>query len=169
MTVARTALIGLGLQRVYRDTVYWIDAHPHAIAVRIDESNVQLDRLLAARSERRWIFITACNPRSKRSSSWRNHARQHALLQSVRRSGKRWLNGLGEGLDNEWLPEPSIVVFGLGPHAGRRLGRQFGQFAVVAGRLGGRAQLLWCDQVSTGHIVDPGLASSYAGTRSKRR
>ena len=132
------------LEAAYRRTTYWVDARPQPIALRVGERSVALDRILARYRMRLWAFITAWNPRSRRCSAWCNAARQNQLLQALRCGGYRWLPGLGEGDDSRWPAEPSFLVLGTSVLQAKRLARRFNQSAIVMGRLGGPAVLVWC-------------------------
>jgi hypothetical protein len=132
------------LEAAYLRTTYWVDARPQPVALRVGESSVVLDRILARHRARRWAFITAWNPGSRRCSAWRNAAHQHQLLQALGRRGFRWLPGLGEGDDPRWPPEPSFLILGASVPEAKRLARRFNQYAIVVGKLGGPAVLVWC-------------------------
>ena len=112
-----------------------------------------LDRVLSSKRVLRWAFITAWNPHSRLIAHWRNAARQRALVRVLEVHGYTWLTALGDSDDLDWTPEPSLLVLGIRPADARRLGRRFGQNAVVVGRLGGKAQLLWCDARDSDRLV----------------
>jgi len=71
------------------------------------------------------------------------------LRQALATAGYRWLPALGEGDDPGWTPEPSVLVLGLSVPNAVRLGRRLQQNAVVVGKLGGRATLVWCGRPAT--------------------
>ena len=48
------------------------------------------------------------------------------------------------GLDVAWPPEPSLLVLGIPRKEALRLGRRFGQLAIVAGHKSSPARLLTC-------------------------
>jgi hypothetical protein len=132
------------LHTAYLRTTYWVEARPAPIALRVGERSRALDRVLAQHRGRQWAFVTAWNPQSQPVASWRNVARDAQLRHRLARAGYRWLPALGEGDDPDWTPEPSVLVLGMSAPDAARLGRRFGQNAVVIGKLGGRATLLWC-------------------------
>lgn len=136
------------LHAAYLRTTYWVEARPAPIALRIGERSRALDRVLAQHRVRSWGFVTAWNPKSQLLASWRNVARDAQLRRVLARAGYRWLSALGEGDDPGWTPEPSMLVLGMSaPHA-VKLGRRLRQNAVVIGKLGGRATLVWCGPVT---------------------
>jgi hypothetical protein len=55
------------------------------------------------------------------------------------------LRGAGAGDDGRWAPEPSLLVLGLPRAEAVELARRFGQEAIVAGRRGAPAELVYCD------------------------
>ena len=54
------------------------------------------------------------------------------------------LEGHGAGIDGAWPLEISLLVVGITLDDARALGRQFGQLAIVAGRVGEPARLVPC-------------------------
>ena len=130
----------------YIDTTYWVDAQPEPIAVRIGFPNRSLDRALAVHGVSRWAFITAWNPHSKRRAHWFNAARHLALLRALRRASFVWVTAVAQGDAHDWPPEMGVLVLGIKHAQVRRLGRRFRQNAVVAGRRGGVAELVWCSR-----------------------
>lgn len=137
------------LHAAYLETTYWVEARPAPIALRIGERSRALDRVLARHRVRSWAFVTAWNPKSRLLASWRNLARDGQLRQALATAGYRWLPALGEGDDPGWTPEPSVLVLGLSVPNAVRLGRRLQQNAVVVGKLGGRATLVWCGRPAT--------------------
>ena len=136
------------LGAAYLRTIYWVDARPEPIPLRVGDRSSQLDRMLVANRCRQWAFLTAWNPGSEIQSPLRNTARQRRLLRALQGNGYRWLPGLGDGDDGEWPAEPSLLVLGMPMHEAVRVGRHFGQNAVLVGKLGQCAMLVWCTPAS---------------------
>ena len=132
------------LERAYVETIYWVDALPEPIALRIGEHSRVLDRLLVQNAVQDCAIVTAWNPHSEQVTSWRNVARQASLLRSLRIQGYRWVGALGEGDDGAWPAEPGALVLGMRKDAALRLGRRFAQHAVVIVKLGCKPALAWC-------------------------
>lgn len=85
-----------------------------------------------------WAILTAWNPGAEQRTLAENEARQAALQEEL--AGERWCAGVnGEGA---WA-EPSVIVSGLPLRRALRLGRDFGQLALIWG-CGQRAALVWC-------------------------
>jgi hypothetical protein len=119
------------------------------IILRIGERNGTLERLLHRHRRRDWAFITACNPRSRLLTAWRNQQRQRRLARLFPLA----LVGAGIGEDPGWPAEESLCVFGLAAGRARRIARLFGQYAIVAGTRGGVARLIWCDAGAAGELI----------------
>ncbi|HZP92715.1 MAG TPA: DUF3293 domain-containing protein [Burkholderiales bacterium] len=127
----------------YRRTVYRVEAPAGAIDIRIGERHPALDALLDSHAARSWAFVSACNPGSARLAAPENDARHAALLEALRARGLSALEGLGIPHGEGWLPERSVLVPGVDKEEAIEIGRRFGQNAIVFGRRGGRAELLW--------------------------
>ncbi len=84
------------------------------------------------------------NPASRELQSSENRRRNTQLAKEIRKAGITLVRGVGVPASREWTPEQSFLVFDLSEGDARRLGARFGQYAVVAGRRGGKARLLRC-------------------------
>lgn len=133
------------LEAAYQRTLYRVCVPGGGtLDVRIGQRCRPLDRLLAARACRRWAFVTAWNPGSVPLPAWRNAARSRRLARALEYLGYRFLPGLGAPEQQTWKPEVSLLVLGMPLARALRIGRQFGQNAIVAGRRGRAAELFWC-------------------------
>lgn len=133
------------LTAAYRATDYIVlagDGRP-AFALRCEERSEAVDRLLAGHGLREWAFITACNPRSQILPAAENAARMDRLHAAVRDRGHPSLPGSGEGPDETWPAEPSLLVLGMPEADAIRLAAEFDQHAILVGRLGEPARLVW--------------------------
>jgi len=141
-----TASARARFEAAYLATTYRVLGPRSAIDLRIGRRAPALDRLLHALGIREWAFVSACNPASRALPRWRNRIRQtrlHRSLLSLLGQAGVVLPGLGVPDAPDWRPEPSFLAMPVGRGRARRLGRQFGQHAVVAGRRGRRATLVW--------------------------
>jgi hypothetical protein len=129
------------LDAAYRATTYTADTPEGEIAIRIDESNARLDRLLVARSVTSWAYVTAYNPASIPTVTSENEARQRKLRTEVAGSGHVFFEG--EGIGDSWPAELSLLILGITDEDAVALGRRFGQLAIVVGELGKLPKLLW--------------------------
>ncbi|MFM7108168.1 MAG: DUF3293 domain-containing protein [Planctomycetaceae bacterium] len=134
------------LEAAYEATAYrvWVAAD-RRIAIRVGDGSEAVDAILAAAGVDAWAFITAANPRSVRQSDAENAARMARLVARVRERGLGHLPGEGAGDDPDWPAEPSLFVPGLAEHDAAALAREFGQHAIVVGRRGEPARLLWVE------------------------
>jgi hypothetical protein len=138
--------VDAALDAKYRATTYRVfvrDGVP--IDLHIGEASAALDALLAGHVAKTWAFITAWNPASRRWSAEENDSRQAELRNEVRARGWRSLEGAGVPARSDWQPEASLLVLDISKADAVALGRRFGQNAIVAGRLGEAAELIYCD------------------------
>lgn len=128
------------LDRAYRATSYRVGS---TLILRVGERNAVLDHLLADRGLDEWAYITAQNPRSVVLSPRENRARTEALLADV----ARYPVMLGEAVPDsgEWPPEASVLVLGIPREDALRFARRMEQNAILCGRRGGVAELVWVD------------------------
>jgi hypothetical protein len=137
------------LAQAYRATTYRVYVARRArIDLHPGRRCIALDRLLARIGARHWAFITAWNPRSRSLPGWRNAKRQRDLLARLRTAGLQALPAAGIPATGNWSAEESLFVPGLAPGAARTLARVFGQNAILAGRRGGPARLIWAPGAS---------------------
>lgn len=132
------------LQVAYEATAYRVDVGPRGgFVIRVGARCAEVDSLLAATGADTWAFITACNPRSVRLSDAENAARMARLERLVRQRGLEAHAGAGVGADAEWPAEPSLLVVGIAEGEAVALARAFDQHALVVGRSGEPARLVW--------------------------
>lgn len=125
------------LEAAYRATDYRVDDAPGGpFVIRIDERSDQVAGV-------GWAFVTACNPRSVCLSDEENARRTADLEAAVRERGWTFYRGHGVGRDGTWSPEPSLLVVGIAEADALGLAKRFGQNAIVAGRAGEPARLVW--------------------------
>ena len=125
------------LEAAYLVTDYRVEDFPTGpFTIRINESSDALAGL-------DWAFITACNPRSVLLSDEENARRMADLETAVRQGGWRYFHGQGVGKDHKWPPEPSLLIVGIKEPESVELAKAFGQNAIVAGRPGEPARLVW--------------------------
>lgn len=133
-----------GLQAAYEATDYWVDDSPVGpFCIRHGERNEALDRLLAAEDVRDWAYVTACNPQSRPLSDEENEGRMQALDQRMSERGFRCYRGRGVGSGGDWPAEASRLVLGIAEAEARGLGAEFGQNAIVVGKAGEAARVVW--------------------------
>lgn len=114
------------LDVAYRTARYRIDTDP-PIVLQIGRSHPAL----STRFPQGGVFLTACNPRSRRLRPAANVRRMRALRRAIERTGLTWLTGLGLDPLGQWPDEPSLWIPGLSLREGLGLARRFGQNALV--------------------------------------
>lgn len=125
------------LEAAYLGTDYRVEDFPTGpFTIRIGEP-------IAALSAFDWAFVTACNPRSVLLSDEENARRMADFEKSVQHNGWRFYHGQGVSRDRRWPPEPSLLVVGINESEAVELAKAFGQNAIVAGRPGEPARLVW--------------------------
>jgi hypothetical protein len=136
------------LRKAYRATRYVI--RPHAFTggsewvLRVDALHPELDTALAARGHLEWAFLTAWNPGSRPRDKDENDRAQQQLKSELAAEGWLVVDAIGVAVDENWS-EDSLFVPGLSRAEAERLGRAYGQVAVLVGRVGAPAELLFCE------------------------
>jgi hypothetical protein len=131
------------LEAAYRDTEYRVDDGPFGpFVIRVGETCVDLEQLLFDEVEFDWAYLTACNPGSVRLTGEANFHRTMELRDALRARWPRHYSGVGVGHDGTWR-EPSFLVLGITEGDAVEVARHFGQNAIVVGRSGEPARLVW--------------------------
>jgi hypothetical protein len=128
----------------YRRTTFFADIPAGRLGLRIGETYSELDSLLEMTGTETWAYVTAYNPGSVRLSEDENMMRHRQLEQKVATQGFVSYPGEDVGDDRCWPAESSLLVLGTGRDDAERLGREFGQVALVYGARGREAELLLC-------------------------
>jgi uncharacterized protein DUF3293 len=129
------------LDAAYRSTDYIADYRSEQICLRIGEPCPSLEA-------RAWAYVTACNPQSKLLPPYENAQRMQNLEQVVAAAGYRYLHGEARSRGGNWPPEPSLLILDIDEKAALDLARRFDQAAIVVGRSGESARLVWIDDCS---------------------
>lgn len=128
---------------IYSTTNYVVQSLQGDIVLRVDQVHPALDSILDGYSAGAWAFITACNPFSNPLSDRENQERMLDLERHIRSGGWRFMPGYGKGDDGQWPAEPSMLVVDISPDDAVDVARKYGQNAIVYGRRGDPARLLW--------------------------
>ena len=132
------------LEAAYRATDYRVDDPAIGpFVLRVGEPSPDADRVLARYRRSDWAFVTACNPGSERLSVAENTERMAQLQAVCVYRGWTHFVGAGVGRDGTWPPEPSFLIVGVPEEEAVEVARHFGQNAIVAGRRGEPARLVW--------------------------
>jgi hypothetical protein len=131
------------LEAAYLATTFRVETPSANIDIRIGQNQPQLDALLLELGATEWAYITAWNPGSRFLSADLNAAARDMMLQIIRDRGLVFCEGDGIPDTEDWAPERSVWIAGIGRQQAVEIGRQFGQNAIVVGILGGVAELVW--------------------------
>jgi hypothetical protein len=130
----------------YRATTYAAADGPRQLAIRIGARCAALDALLAAHGLDAWAYLTACNPGGRPADPAANAAAQARLEAELAAAGRLFLRGASHADARDWPPEPSVLVLGLTRPEALAIARRYGQEALVAGRRGRPAELVFCEE-----------------------
>ncbi len=134
------------LWQAFAETVFEADLaeDKDPIRIRIGQTHARLDELLRDHQAVRWAFITAWNPSSLPLPSDENSERNERLREQLLAGVYPMFGGRGIGAHPGWEPEESFLVLGISSEDAMRLGKRFGQLAIVVGEISGEAQLVEC-------------------------
>jgi hypothetical protein len=131
--------------REYEHTTYCFQPATGArVCFKIGSVDKKRDAVLDRAGVSRWAFIAAWNPASNKVTAVENSRRQSELAAELDAASYDWFPGEGTGEDGAWPPEASAFVLGISSREARRLGRKFGQLAIVVGHRSLPARLVRC-------------------------
>ena len=133
----------MGLVAAYRRAIYRVERPEGAIDLRVGRRSARLESWLHGLRVRRWGFVTAVNPGSRRLSDAENELRLGRLEGRLLALGHRLVPGVGLDPDGAWPDEPSFLVLEAGEAVLSEVAGEFGQAAFVAGETGRPARLVW--------------------------
>ncbi|RKH20853.1 DUF3293 domain-containing protein [Corallococcus praedator] len=135
------------LRKAFESTGYVVRAHPLVGGVkhvlRVGATHPLLDAALTAHGHTSWAFLTAWNPHARAHGSRTNARLQRTLRGLLEARGHHPVSAVGVADDRSWFEE-SLFVPGMSRDEARHLGGLLRQKAVLQGRVGGVAELLWC-------------------------
>jgi len=133
------------LQAAYQATSYLVDGPGGRFAIRTGQPSPEANSLLDVFHVQTWAFVTACNPGSRPQTPEVNEQRHQDLVDVVK--GRfPFFTGAGQGEAGDWPAERSLLILGISRVDARQLALQFGQLALVFGRRGEIAELVWTDE-----------------------
>jgi hypothetical protein len=143
--VHQRATFELEKWRAYEKTTYCVnEADRRPICFRAGNTSEKLDTLLTRYGATRWALLSAWNPGSQPPSRAENDRRQLEMLDALTTAGYRCLCGEGRGDNSGWCEE-HVLVLDIAKRDARRLGRRFGQLAIIVGHRGSAARLVSCE------------------------
>jgi hypothetical protein len=137
----------LALEAAYRQTTYRVTLDDGGCLIRIGRRHRDLDAVVRAARATCWACITAFNPQSTPRSPDENERRDLSLKRRLRARGIRWHSTVAFADRGDWPAEAGVFALGVSRRMAESLGRAFDQAAVVWGRVGGKAELLWCNRL----------------------
>lgn len=133
------------LAEMYRLAVYVVEDGDVRFVIRLGRENHELDAHLAEHLLGSWAFLTAYNPNSTPTPENINLEAQARLAEQLTQAGHRYLRGYGTSESGDWPPEASFFVEDISLDDAVGLGREYCQSAILWGRRGGAAELVWYD------------------------
>ena len=118
------------LEDAYRTAEYYIEDDPPS-RFEIGQPHQGLALLLMSFEVQQAVWITAYNPGSQLQSEDGNLTNQMQLLERIEAMRLNYFVGHSCDKAGEWF-EPGYLVLGMSEEIGVDLGRDFGQYAVVA-------------------------------------
>jgi hypothetical protein len=134
----------LAAWRAYERTRFCVHDGGRQVCFMAGSVSRRLQSLLARHNANTFAFVTAWNPGSKPLTRAENERRGRLLDADVAALGYRGLHGVGIGQDPAWEPEESLMILGISRRRAIKLGRKYGQLAIVFGRAGAPAELVSC-------------------------
>jgi hypothetical protein len=122
-------------EAAYRRTEFRVADGIRSFVLRDGEASEPLVACHAAFGVVCSAYLTAWNPRSEPRARERNYAAQVRMESELRAAGYPLLRGIGVDPSGQWPGEESVLVLGISDADAARVGRRYGQNAVVvAGR-----------------------------------
>ena len=118
------------LEAAYRATEYHV-CLPQRLVLRIDQPEARLFPLLAQTPLRCAVYLTACNPASRRLSDTENAARMRTLATRLEHKGYDFLHGTAHDPHGKWPDEASFLVLGISSADACELARDYAQNALL--------------------------------------
>jgi hypothetical protein len=137
------------LWEAYQCSEYWIGTAPRALCLCVGKPAEGLRELIRVEAPEAefgaatpWAYLTAWNPGSRRLPEAENRIRGAELEAKLRAACACILPGKGKDPEGQWPEEVGFLAVGLEAARAKELGREFGQYALLAGRGEGKVRLL---------------------------
>jgi len=122
---------GEDLLATYLAAHYKVTGTAKPFVLRVGHRSAELASVHLANGAKCSAFITAWNPRSVVRSEADNRASQKRLESDLAAIGVTLVAGIGEDPARLWPGEPSVLAVGISRSEAERVGREFGQRAIV--------------------------------------
>ncbi len=116
-----------------------------SLKLKVGEISSELDVFLMDNNAFYWAFITAWNPHTQILKEEENEKRHLDLMQTLFEGRYTFCEGYGESQDDRWPYEKSLMILDITKSDAMRLGRRFGQNAILYGALKSPAELVWLE------------------------
>jgi hypothetical protein len=117
--------------RAYRASDYRIDFSGRTIVLQPGLRSTQVAQLFALHAVTCGSFITAYNPQGAQRSTAENEQAHQQLLTHIESQGLKFLEGEGSEAGTDWPAEKSCFALCLGRSEAMKIGRFYGQDAIV--------------------------------------
>jgi hypothetical protein len=112
------------------------------VSFRINQENLQIDKLMEQHGKQSACFITACNPKGERNNDKENLRLMQELESIVQQKQLPYYFGKGGDSKGAWI-EKSLLIVGIDRDDADQLANQYEQNAVVWFELGSEPRLRW--------------------------
>jgi hypothetical protein len=125
------SLISQELISAFLATDYRVRSDTGPFVLRIGQRSNELSDLFERTGLKSAAFITAENPFSVSVSDKDNHASHSRLCEDLARLSLQFFEGEGQGDDETWPAEKSVLILGIERDDAGSLGTKYGQNAIV--------------------------------------
>lgn len=135
------------LVEAYRKTDYVVMLPNGDVHLEIGKYEPEKEAMIAEQTgcSVSWALITPCNPRSELAREQLNLFYFNNLRYELDEKVGVWFKALNHDPDGQWPDEPGFFLVDPDLHWTMDLGRNCGQHAIVAARLGQAPRLVWLD------------------------
>jgi len=130
------------LREAYLATTY--EVKQLGLFIKIGEPNWHLEEFLVDNNVFTWAFISAYNPYSKALSLVENEKRHAQFITELKKKDLVFTEGYGVPANSDWEAEKSLLILDVLKEEAIAFGKRWEQHALVWGRLGGVAELVYC-------------------------
>jgi hypothetical protein len=134
-------------QEIYQEAHYLVllpgdSGTENEVSFRINQENLQIDKLMEQHGKQSACFITACNPKGERINDQENLMRMQELESILQQKQLPYYFGQGGDSKGAWI-EKSLLIVGIDKDLADQLAHQYEQNAVVWFELGNTPTLRW--------------------------
>ncbi len=134
-------------QEIYQDAHYLVllprdSGTDNEVSFRINQQNLEIDKLMDLHGKQTACFITACNPKGERIDDRENLRLMSELESIIQQKQLPYYFGHGGDSKGAWI-EKSLLIVGIDRAEADQLAHQFEQNAVVWFELGRTPTLRW--------------------------